>query len=216
MDEKIKHIYLGLPNRFKDVVLWVAKKFRTNLLSHQPGGSDIVVEYHSGKIFGYNRIKYPSRYIHRIFRYQFFHKNTTFDQYKEFEQINIIKKEINRLFTRIYEEDNFDTVHFEEIWNSKKDKVLPWIKIEEFEKKKQFEKDCKSNFAPIHLIPKYEIDESDFFNEANSFLETIVEAGIKPNDSCWDIELMNVKNFISDPKLLTKVSDINKLLDFIK
>ena len=91
MDE-IKKIYLGLPQDMRTRVFWVGRKFRTNLLSHQPGGGDIIVEYHSGKIFGYDWIKYPSRYVLNIFNRHFKKNNENFETFKENIQLGIIKK----------------------------------------------------------------------------------------------------------------------------
>jgi len=144
LSEEIKKIYLGLPEHFKNVVFWVGRKFRTNILSHQPGGGDIIVEYHNGKILGYDWIKFPSRYVQTIFRKQFFKNEIEFEQYKEYEQLNVIKKEVARLFARIYKEDEFDIIYFEEIWNSENDEKLPWVKLEEFENEKEKERNEKA------------------------------------------------------------------------
>jgi hypothetical protein len=143
MNNDIKKIYLGLPIHFKNIVFWVGRKFRKNILSHEPGGGDIIVEYHNGKILGYDWIKFPSHYVHSIFIKQFFNDNTTFEQYKEYQQVNIIKKEVSRLFARIYKDDEFDSIYFEEVWNSKEDNDLPWNKLKEFESKKEEIKNLK-------------------------------------------------------------------------
>ena len=142
MDE-IKKIYLGLPQEMRTRVFWVGRKFRTNLLSHQPGGGDIIVEYHSGKIFGYDWIKYPSRYVLNIFNRHFKKNNENFETFKENIQLGIIKKEVSRIFARVYEKDEFETVNFEEVWNSEIDKKLPWDKLKEFVNIKEKERDRK-------------------------------------------------------------------------
>ena len=59
----IRNVFLGLPESLKDLVLWVNDKYRTNPLSLQPGGSDVVVEYHNNNVYGYDRIKFPSAYV---------------------------------------------------------------------------------------------------------------------------------------------------------
>ena len=142
MDE-IKKIYLGLPQDMRTRVFWVGRKFRTNLLSHQPGGVDIIVEYHSGKIFGYDWIKYPSRYVLNIFNRHFKKNNENFETFKENIQLGIIKKEVSRIFARVYEKDEFETVNFEEVWNSEIDKKLPWDKLKEFVNIKEKERNRK-------------------------------------------------------------------------
>lgn len=68
MSTKIKRIYLGIPEKLIDQILWVSRNYRTNHLSHIGGGGDIIVEYHKkNKVLGYDLIKYPSRYIYKIF-----------------------------------------------------------------------------------------------------------------------------------------------------
>ena len=39
-------------------ILYVSDEFRTNPMSLNPGGSNVVVEYHSGDKFGYSRVKF--------------------------------------------------------------------------------------------------------------------------------------------------------------
>ena len=124
MSTKIRRIYLGIPEKLIDVILWVSRKYRTNQLSHREG-SDIIIEYHKkNKVLGYDWIKYPSRYINFIFKKEFFNDNTTFEDFKEQEQINIIKKEISKVYTRIYEKDNLDNISFDTIWDSSKDNTF--------------------------------------------------------------------------------------------
>lgn len=59
-------IYEGLPNALKDRVKWVSDDYRINELSLIPGGTDIVVEYNNSVTWGYDKVKFPSRYIKRI------------------------------------------------------------------------------------------------------------------------------------------------------
>lgn len=44
----------------------VQDKYRTNPLSHQPGGHEVTVVYSSGKTFEYDKIKKPGSYIKMI------------------------------------------------------------------------------------------------------------------------------------------------------
>jgi hypothetical protein len=60
--DRIKRVSLGLPKSLVNDVLWVAREYRTNPLSHEPGGSDVVVEYHNDEVLGYDWIKFPSKY----------------------------------------------------------------------------------------------------------------------------------------------------------
>ncbi len=71
MDRKIKQVYVGLPSNLEKHILWVADKYRRNPLSLIAGGTDVVVEYYSEEIFGYNKIKDPANYIDAIFENYF-------------------------------------------------------------------------------------------------------------------------------------------------
>ncbi len=62
-----ERVYIGLPLRLAHVVLWVDRTYRTNPLSHIPGGYDVVVEYHDGRALGYDWIKMPWAYIRTFF-----------------------------------------------------------------------------------------------------------------------------------------------------
>lgn len=172
MNNQIKRIYLGLPDSFKETVFWVGRKYRTNLLSHSPGGGDIIVEYHNGKILGYDWIKYPSRYVQNIFIKLFFRNDTTFEQYKEYDQVKIIKKEISKVFTRIYEKDEFETVPFEEVWNSEIDNTLPWNNIEEYVERIKERKASNQQLPPLHLYDDELLyDSFENYNYINSYGE---------------------------------------------
>ena len=98
----LKKIYLGLPFEFKDKVLWIADNYRTNPLSHQPGGNDIVIEYTNGKIYAYDRIKSPSPYINKIVINHFTKKSLSLDNISRVLQIKVVKSEVKRLFARKY------------------------------------------------------------------------------------------------------------------
>ena len=52
-------------------ILWVADKFRTNELSHQPGGTWVMTLDDEDQALGYDKIKFPSRYI-RVFAAMYF------------------------------------------------------------------------------------------------------------------------------------------------
>jgi len=149
--EEIKKIYLGLPVDLTPRVFWVGRNYRTNVLSHKPGGGDIIVEYHSGKVLGYDWIKFPSRYVSNIFIRQFSKVNENFETFKQNVQLGIIKKEVSRLFARVYEQDEFEKVKFEEIWNSNDDEVLPWDKLKEFEETKYKERNERQKQQRVEL-----------------------------------------------------------------
>jgi len=41
----------------------VGDEYRTNVLSHKPGGYTVTIVYHNGKSLDYNKIKFPQKYI---------------------------------------------------------------------------------------------------------------------------------------------------------
>ena len=55
-------VYNGLPDDFINKIFWPDRDYRTNPLSHIPGGSDLIIEYTDEKIIGYDWIKFPDRY----------------------------------------------------------------------------------------------------------------------------------------------------------
>lgn len=63
MNGEIERVYYGLPEEIADEVLWVSDEYRVNPLSHIKGGSEIIVEYQNGEVLGYDKIKYPSKFI---------------------------------------------------------------------------------------------------------------------------------------------------------
>ncbi len=129
----IRKIYIGLPESLVGLVLWVTREYRTNPLSHEPGGSDVVVEYHNDKVFGYDWIKFPSKYAKKIWDNDILEIHEDFQDWDEEDQIVEIRKVIRRIYARKYKRDDFETVPFKEIWNSETSKKLPWLLLEEFD-----------------------------------------------------------------------------------
>lgn len=131
--KEIKRIYLGLPDSLKEEVLWVGREYRTNPLSHEPGGSDVVVEYHRDGVLGYDWIKMPSSYISKIWTINISKVHDNYEEYSEDEQLLIIKENIKRIFARKYKKENIESESFKEVWNSETSKKLPWKLLEEFD-----------------------------------------------------------------------------------
>lgn len=46
----------------------VGDKFRTNFLSHKPGGCTVIVKMKDGNKLSYNKIKYPTSYIQAVLK----------------------------------------------------------------------------------------------------------------------------------------------------
>ena len=159
--DRIKYVYLGLPEYLTHVVLWVDPKYRKNRLSFIPGGSDVVVEYHSGQALGYNRIKMPSRYIRTFFdgivddigsgdkeNGKAKRNNSELSQI-----IEISKQKITRIFARRYGENNYFTAVFREVWNSEISKETPWRLLEQFDNNPYInciEMDESLHFVKLH------------------------------------------------------------------
>jgi hypothetical protein len=88
----------GLPLHLHDQVLWVAKRFRTNSLSLEPGGSGVIVCYHQGKVLGYNNIKYPISYIKSIWDEDITNIYLDYNNWDEDDQLEEFKKHIKYIY----------------------------------------------------------------------------------------------------------------------
>ncbi|GEO08324.1 hypothetical protein [Segetibacter aerophilus] len=112
---EIKNVYLGLPFDFVEKVYWIDDEFRTNALSHEEGGFDIVVEYHTGEIFGYNRVKIPAKYVEAIFYAKFL----KLKQLPTPAKHDFLKSKVSKIFARKHgDEKKYGVQRFKEVWNS--------------------------------------------------------------------------------------------------
>lgn len=120
MSDRIKRIYIGLPKGVINKILWVERKFRTNALSHQPGGYDVVIEFHSENVFGYDWIKSPSRYIDTVLSHEAVNiGQENYAALDSSEQITIAKELINKMYARSYaNKEEYAINSFQEVWNS--------------------------------------------------------------------------------------------------
>ena len=131
---EIQKIYIGLPKNIISKTLWIADGYRTNPLSHTPGGNDIVIQYTNGNIYAYDRVKMPSLYIDKIFKTYFKTQKYSFETLDRMRQIEVIKTEVERLYARNYNsESGYEKNSFEEVWDSSKSNDLPWESLKEFE-----------------------------------------------------------------------------------
>lgn len=105
----IKQIHIGIPNELKSIIFWVQQKYRVNDLSSINGGTDVVVEYKNGDVFGYDKIKFPSKYVEKIFAKYFDENITTVEKLQKF---------VIRIFARKNDGSNLSDEKFIEIWNS--------------------------------------------------------------------------------------------------
>ncbi|AFZ15223.1 hypothetical protein Cri9333_4440 [Crinalium epipsammum PCC 9333] len=141
-DMEPERVYIGLPEHLNNLVLWVSRKYRKNRLSHIPGGSDVIVEYHDGRAFGYDWIKKPSIYIGSFFAGIVEYASDAFNKLDENSQMQIAKRKIARIFARKYnDDDEYSTAAFVEVWNSETSNEMPWKSLERFEVRQQNQDD---------------------------------------------------------------------------
>jgi hypothetical protein len=112
---------------FKNEILWVRDKYRTNPLSLKNGGSNIIVEYYSNEIFGYSNIKLPSAYIKKIFMKEILNIYIEPKDAISINEINILKKEISTIYALKHNEETYT-----EVWNINS-MELPWKILESFD-----------------------------------------------------------------------------------
>lgn len=170
MEGQIKRVYLGLPERLKSTVLWVAREYRTSPLSHQKGGSDIVVEYHSNEVFGYDWIKFPSKYVSAIFYARINIEREEFEVIDKDEQLTKIKAEIKSIYARkLRSMEDHDKEPFEEVWNSVDSKETPWEILEEYDY-------SPPSLGKTHRMEKrkiHEVSEADILRALGEFTKDI-------------------------------------------
>ena len=95
---------------------------------------NIVIEYTNGKIYAYDRVKFPSVYINQIFRKYIKNQYSSFENLERLDQIKIIRSEVKKMYARNYNsESGFNTNSFEEVWDSSTSIDLPWESLKEFE-----------------------------------------------------------------------------------
>lgn len=162
MNKKIKNVYVGLPEHLIDNILWVKREARTNPLSHRPGGFDVVVEYHSGKVYGYDWIKMPPRYIEKFCPEWTNTSDDDFSEMSEEQQLEITKKYIARIYAREKGEDNNNESPFVEFWNSEKSNDMPWNSFQ-----RMFPNGSIKNSTNLYL------DQGDDYYNQEKFERTI-------------------------------------------
>lgn len=151
MNKEVTSKYLGLPEELKNICFWVKRKYRINELSFLKGGSDIVIEYSDGTVFGYDWVKYPSSYVYRTLLSKTKLPNSGSEN--EFEREDKFAMLVHRIFARKYNKANHESTPFKEVWNSTS-LDLPWENLAEytFEKYNSFLEYFKSN---LDLINQY-------------------------------------------------------------
>lgn len=132
MSREIRNIYFGLPKNLKQAVRWVQDKYRKSTLSFISGGSDIIVEYTDSKVYGYDKIKFPSGHIRSTLL------NTLFSNMKDFEkrgieeQSKLVREEIATVYIKEHISENENKSKVKKNWDSNSTR-LPWKELEVFD-----------------------------------------------------------------------------------
>lgn len=91
----------GIPGDIAQKIYWVKDDKRNNPLSHQLGGVVLVIVFTDKRVFGYDKIKFPSRYI-------------------EVAMMRELKKPINDIYMSKYIDSIFirtdENLPFEQVW----------------------------------------------------------------------------------------------------
>lgn len=131
---QIKRIYKGLPPHLVEKTFWPAREYRTNQLSHIPGGADVVIEYQNDTVYGYDWVKRPDRYVKAILSKMYFIKN----DFELGDTLSLLRENVKRVYARCYFDDNsYKDEPFKEAWNFETSSNLPWQELEKYKPKKQ-------------------------------------------------------------------------------
>lgn len=135
MPGEIKRIYIGLPHQLVSKVLWVERRFRTNSLSHQPGGYDVVIEFKSKNVLGYDWIKKPSSYVDKVLSKEAVKSGQkNYADLHDETQLIVAKELIKKMYARNYENDSeYETSEFKEVWDSEEATLTPRKALEKLE-----------------------------------------------------------------------------------
>lgn len=132
MDSQVERIYIGLPEHLKDKVFWVERAKRTNELSHIPGGTDVVMEYHNSQVLGYDWIKDPFNYIRAMDVIQECFIPWGENKYRIRFNLDLFKTKVSGIFIRKYKTENYKIVYFEKVWDSATTNETPFRAIDKF------------------------------------------------------------------------------------
>jgi len=183
---KIYRVFVGLPVSLKNRVWWVERKYRHNSLSHIPGGSDVVVEYHDTRVFSYDWIKFPSAYVQKIWLTDISGLHRNFQKYNKDEQLKLIKDEIKRIFARKYKAEDFKIEPFKEVWNFETSDELPWERLKEFDQIGLDEFIYRQEMSPEY--EKYLVENFEKNSEENALIEFLNRQEASPEYERYLIE----------------------------
>jgi len=196
---KIKEVYEGLPIHLIDRVFWVTDQYRKNPLSLIEGGTDVVVEYHSQEVFGYDKIKFPPKYMDAIFTHYFKSHGYHYDiNAEKVAALVEIKAVIRRIFAKKYENaEDYNSTVFSEIWNSDTSNELPSEALQSFHRTFQKHLSTTQPNTPLELNSNtnyFPMDE--YYNEVKSrYFEIIKKEGKRLKIELDDYSLRKRRHF---------------------
>jgi hypothetical protein len=122
----------GLPQELQNDLFWVGQKYRTNELSLSPGGTNVIVYYQSGDVLGYDRIKYPSRYIDVILSRRVFNDGVKLSEIPSEQAADLIVGEVAAIYALKYEDVENGSHDYKEVWNCDSDQ-MPWDGLDDYQ-----------------------------------------------------------------------------------
>jgi hypothetical protein len=116
-----------LPLKIHSNLLWVKDEYRTNLLSFEPGGFCVIVEYTDGTVLGYDKIKFKELYVNKIILHYFKELNIEFLELTDENKKEMLKIYISSVYFGEYTDQNdYENVGYQLQWSKDIDEFLPW------------------------------------------------------------------------------------------
>lgn len=196
--KNIKSIYEGLPDKLVDKVYNVADSYRVNPLSLKKGGVEIIVEYTTGEVLQYDKVKYPSRYVFTIL------KQVVSQAINDNNIEELVRENLKKVFVKETSKDQ----KYKEIWNSSKKFKKLIASLMKYDADHKPNKDYIKSVLPlcnekweedrtyIHLIT---YNKYSFFISLSNFLSLIFDEE-EPFDSIQILSIILDRKSQSDEK----------------
>lgn len=94
-------------------------------MSFIDGGADIVIEYKSGSVYGYDWVKKPGLYVKAIISRKINYFENSTNPSSEAYKLKLIKNVINRIYAREFEKSTFYSARYKLCWDNNS-QILPW------------------------------------------------------------------------------------------
>lgn len=122
----------GLPTNLVNELFWVGQNYRTNHLSHTPGGTKVIVHYHNGDVLGYDKIKYPAGYIDVILSRRVFDDGVRLTQIPSEEATELIVGEVEAIYALKFDDVENGSNQYKEVWNQDSHQ-MPWDGLNDYQ-----------------------------------------------------------------------------------